>query len=243
MQIGAANRTSLGGVDIEEAASLLDDLLVRNEESAESLPVALFDAQTRLNQLHEKADRLRAESEDLANSAARRRVQRDKIRSQASSEHSMRWIAVLASSVLSDMRGADRDASGIDWPDEVWEAVVNRAVFARTALNDLVRDVEGLASTAATNATTGQYAAAVRSIVEEAVVKELSTRPIAEALFDGGSVQRVSYDELSVTWITASKEVRTRPLSVFSSGEQALGFMCAPRADSRSSRAESHCLS
>jgi hypothetical protein len=64
-------------------------------------------------------------------------------------------------------------------------------------------------------------------VIEADALAELSAEPIADALFDSGTVRRVNLDEESITWTTPSGETRTRPLAAFSSGEQALGFMRA----------------
>lgn len=223
-QIGALTQSGLGGSDVVEAEARVADLLAEHRVAADDLAEALSTAQLELQTLRSTDQRLKQEMDELNVAAARRRVQRETLRRRAASEADVAWLAELASTSTHQHDALE------EWGDETWQMLTDHVAAVRQAMLDLRRDVGGLQAVANDKddrPSVGRHARAVNAVVEQDAVVQLSVRPIADALFDGGVVQRVSMEEQSITWTTPDGELRTRPLSVFSSGEQALGFVRA----------------
>lgn len=228
MQIGSLNRSALGGADVVDVEAHIRELLAKHGVEAAGLPMALAEAQARTLELQARLEDLRREAERLAASEARRRVHRESLRHRSESAGDRGWLGQLAALLTPDITGAGASA---DWPDKTWQRLADHVAASRTALTRLASDVAGLESLApqlpAQANRTNRLASAIKAVVEADALDELSATPIAEALFDGGTVRRVNLDEESITWTTLVGETRTRPLAAFSSGEQALGFMRA----------------
>ena len=163
---------------------------------------------------------------------------RSSLRREADSDKA--WLGELASKfngAPGPVFGSAGDESGgpwadDEWPDATWQGLADHVSRFKNTLDRLVAAVGGLEDTAARPVSTlaaTPMDSAVKSVVEEEALKELSARPIVDALFDGGTLTRVSLDkgESTITWHTPEGESRTRPMSAFSSGQQALGFMRA----------------
>jgi hypothetical protein len=237
MQIGAMTRSGLAGADVADARTRVAELLARHDVTAQDLAGDFAQAQMDLGTARSREKELRDAEARLGDQAARRRVLREQVRTRALRDPQHRWLADLATALgaapVEDGDTTDEDehagplGPGGEWPDTTWQALADHLARVRGAFDDLVRDVGGLESTARTKGTSGPYRPALRSVVEHDALEQLAARPIAEALFDGGEVQRVNFEEQTVTWKTPDGEIRTRPLDAFSSGEQALGFMRA----------------
>lgn len=229
MEIGSLSRSVLGGADGEDVEGLIRDLLAKHDTAPEVLDTASAEASAEMMELQSRDESLRKEEDGLAASEARRRVQREQLRRHSESDPLRRWLAELASVVTHESQDLTQ---GADWPDDTWQRVADHVATSRSALAALVRDVSGLETLAPqlpsqSNRQTNRLASAIKAVVEQDAVAELSSKPIADALFDGGTVLRVDLDEGSITWRTLDGHTRTRPLTAFSSGEQALGFMRA----------------
>lgn len=220
-QIGALNQSGLGGRDLIDAQAHVDELLAKHQVDSGDLVDVLARAQADLYDLQRSDRDLKQQIEDFAAATVRRRVQRDSLRRRAGSEPDLAWLVEVASTVEDVKRGP------ADWADETWQLLADHGAAVRHALSGLSSDVSGLQAAADQKARSGRHLHAITAVIEEDAVAQLSAMPIADALFDGGRVQRVSMEDQSITWTTSDGEQRTRPLSVFSSGEQALGFIRA----------------
>lgn len=224
VQIGALSRSALGGDDVTDAEELIRDLLEKHEVHPSNLPTALADAQAAVLDLQTREETLTHEVEQIDGNAARRRVTRERLRRQSESSQKMNWLGRLAERFSSS---AGSSASG-DWTDDTWQLVSDHVTASKGALSRLVNDVSGLQVISTQTVTqTSRLGSAIKTVSEADALAEFSIRPIADALFDGGDVLRVSLDDESITWTTPAGDMRTRPLAAFSSGEQALGFMRA----------------
>lgn len=235
MQIGAMTRSGLGGADVADAEARVSELLAGHGVAAEALAQSLADAQAGLIELRHRDGALKRAEAELSDKAARRRVLRETLRRRAHNDPHLEWLSQLAAftarshEVAPTQHDPDR-APGVaagDWTDRTWQALSDHVTGVRNALMHLVRDVEGLEAVARSKGTSGPYGPGLRAVIEQDALEQLSARPIAEALFDDGTVKQVSLDDDTVTWTTPEGETRTRPLAAFSSGEQALGFIRA----------------
>lgn len=229
LRMGALSRSVLGGADGEDVEALIRDLLAKHTVESEQLEAALSEVDAELVVLQVRDEDLRSEEGRLADSEARRRVQREHLRRHSESDTSRRWLAELAAAMYPENPPLSQS---VDWPEEVWQRVADHVTASRAALGALVRDVGGLETLAPqlpslSSRQPNRLASAVKAIVEQDALAELSAKPIADALFDGGSLLNVDLDEGSITWATPDGHRRTRPLTAFSSGEQALGYMRA----------------
>ncbi|SOJ56412.1 Chromosome partition protein Smc [Mycobacterium simulans] len=226
-RIGALSQSGFGPADLDVAHSRVEEILREWEIELPELPDQLMQAQAFLSKIRERDQLLKTTVAELTERAAQRRIARDALRQKIRTKDSYRWLADLAAG----LNHAKFTSSDSDWSEETWQGVSDHVTHARKTLFRLVADVEALQAVAATDAETGPFAGALRSLVEHDARDQLSTPSIAEALFDGGHVQRVDLEDQSVTWITRDGETRKRPLAAFSSGEQALGFMRARLQD------------
>lgn len=228
MQIGALSRSALGGADVDDVETHVDELLSSHGVSPEDLHTELNSAQTTVTTLQQRLEELEREVDELTRNETRRRLDRDALRRDSETKPHRRWLKDLAHKVAT--RPDELDTT--DWPDEVWQHLADHVGAVRSTLDQLVNDISGLGALTGRGSKPRSGAepldAAVRAVIEAEGLRELSARPIAEALFDGGTLERVSLDGAeTVTWRTPDGDRRTRPLSAFSSGMQALGFMRA----------------
>lgn len=227
-QIGALSRSVLGGDDVTDVELMIADLLSKHGVELNRLPEALSEALGKLLELQRREAFVVNEIDRLTANGIRRRLARESLLRSGSAAFSGSFIHALASE-LAPQSSLSGDQ---EWPDETWQKLSDHVADTKDAFDRLAADVVGLQAIAVGNAPkmpASRMGGAVRAVVEAGALAELSARPIAEALFDGGTVTRVHLDEDSstITWTTKSGETRTRPMSAFSSGEQALGFMRA----------------
>lgn len=224
-QIGALSRSTLGGKDVADVENLIGDLLLKHKVEPPQLSTALTKAQRVVLDLQEREQNLKQEIERLAANASRRRILRENLRRQSETDKGLNWLRDLAALVTP---AVEDQAVSQEWPDETWQHLSDHVALSREALNSLVKDVSGLrAVVGQPTLQTNRFGNAIKVVSEDDALAELSAESIADALFDGGKVLRISMEEDSITWATPSGEMRTRPLAAFSSGEQALGFMRA----------------
>lgn len=247
MRIGALSRGALGddGQVIDFAARLteiLDEHRVAPDQLLPTLTTALMTVATLENQARETKARI----DDLSRSEQRRRRMRSSLKRESITDHRKFWLSELADKLASAPESTSRrdkapdqshDSSGDswtddEWPDSTWQGLADHVSHVKGTLDRLVAAVTGLEVTTARPVSmlaTTPMDSAVKVVVEEEALRELSAQPIVDALFDGGILTRVSLDEgeSTITWQTPEGESRTRPMSAFSSGQQALGFMRA----------------
>ncbi|CPT99049.1 coiled-coil domain-containing protein [Mycobacteroides abscessus] len=226
-RIGALSAAGFGPADFEAAQTRINEILRQWHVERSELADQLMQSQASLTEATDRDNELQNVIAELTERAAKRRVARDAIRQKIRTRPSHQWIADVAAALRNDI---DTDLTR-DWSDDTWQSVADHIGRARKTITRMVREIEALQSVAATKGSTGSQAEALRSLIELDAREQLSTHAIAEALFDGGTVQRVDLESQSVTWLTGDGELRSRPLAAFSSGEQALGFMRARLQD------------
>ncbi|OBG51051.1 hypothetical protein A5669_27240 [Mycolicibacterium fortuitum] len=219
-RIGALSPSGLVDISVEDLRAQVHELLVKHDLDAARLSGALTDSLQALHTSEESMTQLDAQLVALTDRAAQRRVDREHLWQRISSLDSYAWLRRIAA------RHPDHD-TGHEWSDELWEFVASHVRRAREAITQVVQHVEALHFEATRRGGQGRFAEALEAVVEETLREELSARPIVDALFDGGTIQRVDLETHSITWTTPDGQPRTRPLSAFSSGEQALAFIRA----------------
>lgn len=224
MRLGAMSRAGLTGPDAEDAEERFTELLGLHGVPAADLNQHFVSSQIEHARLWERDEALAAHIRELGDRAVRRRVDREALKRRWLSKPEFGWVGALANSFGAD-QGLGLGAE--DWSDETWQRLADHVDRVRSATTDLVHRIEGLESVGSSHGQEGPLVAALDAVVENDAYGLLSARPIADALFDGGEIARVNLEDESITWHTGTGEVRTRPLSAFSSGEQALGFMRA----------------
>jgi len=249
MSIGAMSRGVLGDDgEVIDFAARLAEILEHHSVDADQLQPALSTALMDVATLTQEARDIEARIEELTRSEQRRRRLRSSLRREADSEPDQAWLGELARKLNGTPSSASRTAGTAagshagdqatdswvddDWPDSTWQGLADHVGQFKHTLDGLATAVVGLedvASRPVSALADTPMDSAVKAVVEEEALRELSARPIVDALFDGGTLARVSLDEgeSTVTWQTPDGESRTRPMSAFSSGQQALGFMRA----------------
>ncbi|AXH96626.1 hypothetical protein DV701_11275 [Ornithinimicrobium avium] len=241
MRIGAMSRGVLGDDgEVIDFAARLTEILEQHSVEADQLQPALSAALMEVATLTQEASETEARIEELARSEQRRRRMRSSLRREAASDPDTAWLGELANKVNGAQRATTRSAEDMaedsltddDWPDATWQGLANHVCQFKDTMDRLVAAVGGLEAIAArpiSALAATPMDSAVKAVVEEEALRELSARPIVDALFDGGALTRVSLEEgeSTITWHTPEGESRTRPMSAFSSGQQALGFMRA----------------
>jgi hypothetical protein len=223
MQLGALSRAGLTGADALEAETQIQELLTTHGVASEDLAASLIDSQAAHSSLASRDSELKGLIRDLGNRTHRRRVERESLRRRSIAGEESPWVAELASKF--DQKPADLDDA--DWTDAIWQALADHVAAIRTASAELVDRVESLETIGSSHGHAGPIARALDAIVEQDALELLSAPAIADALFGGGDVTRVNLEDGSISWRMPDGETRTRPLSAFSSGEQAFGFMRA----------------
>ncbi len=219
-RIGALSPSGLVDISVEDLRAQVNELLVKHDLEVAGLSGALTDSLQALHASEESMTQLNAKLVVLTDRAAQRRVDREHLWQRINSLDSYAWLREIAA------RHPDHDTVH-EWSDELWEFVASHVRRAREAITQVVQHVEALHFEATRRGGQGRFAEALEAVVEETLREELSARPIVDALFDGGTIQRVDLETHSITWTTPDGQVRTRPLSAFSSGEQALAFIRA----------------
>lgn len=229
VEIGALSRSVLGGAGaVADVEAHVHELVDKHGVESGELPTVLSETQAAVNELERQDDTLREEIERLSVNATRRRVLRETLRRQSEQDQKLDWVGRLVRRLASRSEGTD-----VEWQDEIWQNLYEHVLASKEAYDRLYSQISGLHALAADANIQASHnsplGGALKAIVEEEAQEELSAGPIVEALFDGGEVKRVSLDEgaSTITWSTPTGETRTRPLTAFSSGEQALGFMRA----------------
>lgn len=229
VEIGALSRSVLGGAEaVADVSAHVQELVAKHAVDAGQLPTALSEAESMVMELQAQEEKLGREIERLVSNRTRRRVGRESFRRQSEHDQRMLWLGRLAARVTP----ASRQGRG-DWTDETWQRLSDHITASKDAYDRLYTQISGLHVIAAESRIQKGHGSplggALKAVVEAEALAEFSATPIVDALFDGGEVRRVSLDEgaSTITWTTPSGETRTRPLTAFSSGEQALGFMRA----------------
>lgn len=214
IRVGQLSSGLLTGAAGEDALGQVNRILAEQDVRREELGEATADALAQVTALEAEVAEIESARSRLRDSEARRSVRRRDwaVRLAASNEYA--WLL-----------------TGLTWDDRrpdraPWGALARRVALARATANQLTRDVEGLEA-ALGDPRSSEYADAGRQAVEREGLADFSEEHVRAALFDGGQVEALDLRDQTVTWQTPSGERRTRPLSAFSSGEQALGFIRA----------------
>jgi hypothetical protein len=211
-----------------EAESDRDEILTHEKVKLDQLPEAVTHALTEQASGAGELATTREIVADLEAADVRRRVARRTLAAQLRSEPNLGWARDLAGLATSGAKNEDVD----------WRRFSERLQSVRGAVASLVDDVEALDAVLTTGpGASGRYGDAIRQALEEEAVKDFSDRPLLEALFDSGTITHFDLGNSTVSWRTAGGEARSRPLTAFSSGEGALGFI---RARLRQIAAASH---
>ncbi len=217
LRLGALNRSGLGEAGLRDAEDQVGAVLhtygIERDDLSGELTMAQADARRDEETLTDTQNAIAAALE----SAARRRVAKRNLAQKIYGDPQLSWLREIAG--LSEAETEMNDGR--------WQVTAERLTHIRSVVSQLVRDVEGLEDVAKSGGHEGRFGEALRSLIERDALADLSDPPIATALFDGGDLTDVDLRNATVTWTLGSGEVRTRPLSAFSSGEQALGFMRA----------------
>lgn len=213
-QVGQLSAGLLSGRTAEDAQTQVQQILRTHNVTLEQLPSAISDTLSAATGAEDEAANLERDSGRLRSADTQRTVRRREWRSRLSATSEFAWLV-----------------AGLTWrpdsdADVPWTLLADRVDEGRHVANNLVRDVEGLAAVTS-DARPSEYADARRHALEREAIADFTDEHLAEALFDHGSVEALDLREQTITWHTAAGDRRTRPLTAFSSGEQALGFIRA----------------
>jgi hypothetical protein len=213
-RLGSAQQSGPTPENLEEARVRVEELLAAEGVSADALQPLTIEIIGKLGSLRMEHDKSASQIAELSQRDARRRVLRRSLPGRLLSDPTVKWI-------LGDSE--PREEPNISSFDEIYA----KARRFYNAWNTLARNVESLADTVKNPEGSGAPAEALKRLIQRDALEDLSEGPIREALFGNGNLLSLDLDQQSVTWETAENETRTRPLSAFSSGEQALGFVRA----------------
>lgn len=226
VQLGAKSRSGLGALAIEDMSARVSELLDKHRVDPNELGESLLQARTLVQQHRDRLEALSGRETDLLDSQARRRIDREALQQEAQQGGELSWLGDTFEALFPGLERAT------PWDDAHWEQLVQHVSVVRDALSQLFSDLAALEAAAATQGPShgvgrSPIATALRVVNERHAVAQLSSQPIRDALFDGGTLQRVDLEHNSITWESLDGEIRTRPMSAFSSGEQAFGFIRA----------------
>lgn len=241
MSIGSLSRGVLGDDgEVIDFAARLSEILYKHGVDPVQLEAARSAALMETARLTQEVAETQTRIHELERSEQRRRRQRTSLRRATLTDPDKSWLGELAAKLNGPIRPTSEttqaplgDAwSDEDWPDATWQGLADHVNRFKDTLDHLFTAVGGLENTTArplAGLSNTAMDLAVKTVVEEEALRELSAQPIVDSIFDGGTLTRVSLDEgeSTVTWHTPDGETRTRPMSAFSSGQQALGFMRA----------------
>jgi hypothetical protein len=218
-RLGSLLAGRLDGVGIHEAETERDELLAHQKVDVSGVSEALADAIGVLSVRTGEVSALRETVTDLDAAEARRRVARRTLSAQLRGDPKLSWAA----------HAAGLDPAGGTTTEIDWQRLSDRLTTLRRTVDALVNDTGGLESVASSGpgAMQGRYGEAIRAHLEAEAVADFSDPSILSALFDDGRITHFDLGDATVTWETAEGEARTRPLTAFSSGEGALGFIRA----------------
>jgi hypothetical protein len=218
-RLGALQAGRLDVSGIQGAERERDELLTRNSVALDGLADEIGRGMAELAECTREATRLREIVADLDAADARRRITRRTLAAQLRSDPGLGWVT---------------QAAGLGEPGHTetevdWEGLAGRLATLRSVIGSLVSGVEALetVSGSGAGASEGRYGEAIQIALEAEAVRDFSDPPLLAALFDDGVISHFDLRNSTVTWHTANGETRSRPLSAFSSGEGALGFIRA----------------
>lgn len=228
-QVGQLSAGLLAGKAAADAAAQIRQTLDTHGVARTDLTAAVASTMTQVTRLEVEVALVEGEIAQLREAETRRKVRRREWASRLGASDDYQWLL-----------------AGLGWnpgnpEDTPWAALAERISLARTTANQLVRDVEGL-SAAIGDTRPSEYSEASRHALEREGVKDFADEHVTEALFDNGTVESLDLRDQTVTWQTRAGERRTRPLSAFSSGEQALGFIRARLRQLTSADAENRLI-
>lgn len=213
-QIG---RLQAQGVTADGAAAAqaeLDEVLASEGLDGEELLARAHELTSALSATATSIDAAMKELEVIDQRQASRGLHRRNLEARLSSDSTLSWLTPAGSTPPAV-------------PDEAWwAAAARRARVFADRLDALVTAVSGL-HYAAGSPGKSAYRLAIEAAVEQEAVSDFADPAIREALFDGGTPVAVDLQRETITWNTVDDGRLEKPLSTFSSGEQALGFIRA----------------
>lgn len=207
------------GVTEEGAAAARRDLMqiLRDETITENeLQGRIDEMAARLTELTDLLETAQTEIAAIEERQTRRVVKRRTLELRVANEADLAWLHAPGS-----------EAGSIDInPDLWWQTASDRARKFTDRLDALVAEVAAL-HYASGSSNRSKYRSTIVTIVEKDAVADFTEPAIREALFDGGMPVAVDLQKGTITWDTTAGVRLEKPLSTFSSGEQALGFIRA----------------
>ncbi|MFQ1000493.1 hypothetical protein [Modestobacter sp. SSW1-42] len=207
------------GVTEEGAAAAARDLatILRDESIGEAdLQSRLAEVSVEVQQASARFQRAQTSLAEIEERQTRRAINRRSFELRASSDISLKWLTAP------DLGSPTLESN----PEAWWRMASHRAQAFSQRLDALVTAVAGL-EYAAQSKNRSAYRDAIDAMVERDALADFADAAIREALFEGGTPVAVDLQRGTITWDTPTGSRREKPLSTFSSGEQALGFIRA----------------
>lgn len=213
-------RLQAEGVTEEGASAATRELgeILRDESvDEEELQTRLGEVATRLREASARAEQAQHAIAQIEERQTRRAVNRRTLELRVANEAALGWLSAPGTPSLAD--------ASID-SEEWWQTASDRARAFADRLDALTTAVAGL-EYAARSKNRSIYRDAIDALVERDALADFADAAIREALFEGGAPVAVDLQRGTITWDTTTGVRREKPLSTFSSGEQALGFIRA----------------
>ena len=216
-EIGATQNAGFSGESLAQAvddlASRLSDVGLAEDDLEEAFQLSLAG----ISALSSEIASLGRELAGLKEVLIKRRIDRELLGLRLREDDTVKWLARLVPIPPGDLRDADL----------FWAAIYRKVETAQKKLSALIDSVTQLAAVGSDLSSERWPARTMARYVETETMKNLSDVEVVNALFDGGRLERVDAISRSISWKTKDNERRSRPMSAFSSGEQALAFVRA----------------
>lgn len=205
------------GADAADA-ELTEILSGEDLEDAAELQPRTMDLTAELSHLDAQIDQAIAELSEVERRQASRQLRRREMQLAVTSEPSLAWLRTPG-----DESTPGDPADNPTW----WLTAAERAHLFAERLDRLVTEVAALEFAASTDKAPSAHRRAIESVVEQDALADFAEPAIRDALFDGGEALSVDLQRKTIAWSSLSGARQEKPLSTFSSGQQALGFIRA----------------
>ncbi len=203
----------------DAAHAELDEILASESlEDAAELHSLAMDLTAELSHLDEQVDQAIAELSEVERRQASRQLRRREMQLAVATEPSLAWLHPPG-----DESTPGDPVANPAW----WLSAAERAHVFAERLDQLVTEVAALEFAASTDKVASAHRRAIESVVEQEALADFAEPAIRDALFDGGEALSVDLQRKTITWTSPSGARQEKPLSTFSSGQQALGFIRA----------------
>lgn len=216
-RIGFLQAHSLPQSEVEAATKTVAETLTVEGISEEELAPRLDELTLETATLRQQIEEANKGLGEITARESQREIERHTLDPAMSQSAPADWLAALGGGPLAE--AADRDT----W----WQRAADRAAHFHALFNSLLTEVSGLEFAAQNPSVLGRHSDVISSLVEDQALGDLSVPAITEALFDSGKPTKVDLKSKMISWTTSAGVLREKPLSAFSSGEAALGFMRA----------------